>query len=183
MSYIQLAGSAGRGFCLPAFKPTSPPHKGGWASAVALWWQVQAEITQAPRPGHCPFPERVVPKVQSGPGSALSTPAESGPVVGPGRDGLYRERWKLYGQLVGGDPRPQPGFKEKMGQGRGGRRGALHELECEDLPSLLFGIREDSTPCGSLEADRPGSKSSFWHLAAVSPWKILNPSELWFLHL
>ena len=39
------------------------------------------------------------------------------------------------GSGVGGDPRPLLGFKEKMGQGRGGRRGAFHELECEDLPS------------------------------------------------
>lgn len=39
------------------------------------------------------------------------------------------------GSWVGGGPRPQPEFKGKLGQGRGGQRGAHRELECEDLPS------------------------------------------------
>ena len=42
--------------------------------------------------------------------------------------------WGRDGGGAGGR-RPQPGFKEKRRQGRGGQRGAHHEPECEDLPS------------------------------------------------
>lgn len=77
------------------------------------------------------------------------------------------------GSRVGGGPRPQPEFKEKMGQGRGGQRERTAAQVWD--PPLLFGKGEDSTPCGSLEADRPGSSPA---LALSSCLALENPQPL-----
>ena len=62
-----------------------------------------------------------------------------------------------------GAPGLSQGSRKRGGRAGEGRGEHTTNLSVRTCPPLLFGIWEDSMRCGSLKADRPGSKSSFWH--------------------
>lgn len=123
MSYIQVAGSAGRGFCLLPSGQPSCLHWGGEAGPLLLHLVAgPGRVTQARGQSTAPFPERVVPKVPSGPDLALST--QSGPVLGP-KETICTEKGveTLWAAGGAGAPGLSQEFKED-GAGQGRERGA-----------------------------------------------------------